>query len=287
MTDLQAGRVYTLQVERETPFGFFLSDGKIDVLLHKNEITEAFNSAEPQEVFLYTDHQGRLAATTVIPEIQAGTYGWCTVAEVNHRFGVFVSIGINKDILVSKDDLPEDWELWPEKGARLYCTLKVDKKGRLFAEIATREQIEAISVPATQEAMNKNVSGTVYRLLTVGASIITDEGFLGFNHESERKGDLKIGERVDGRIIKVKDDGTVNLSLIKRSHELLDEDAETIFAYLESRDGAMPYWDKSDPDLIQKRFNMSKAAFKRAVGRLMKAGKVYQEDGWTYIKKEN
>jgi len=78
----------------------------------------------------------------------------------------------------------------------------------------------------------------------------------------------------------------VNLSLVKRSHEALDEDAEKVLAYLENRGGAMPYWDKSAPDIIQKKFQMSKGAFKRALGHLMKAGKVYQEDGWTYVKKE-
>lgn len=285
MSELQAGQVYTLHVEREAPFGYFLSDGKTDVLLHKNEVIEGFDAKEPQKVFLYTDHQGRLAATMTIPEVQIGTYGWVDVVEVKRRYGVFVSIGINKDILVSNDDLPEALEHWPAIGDRLFCTLKVDKKGRLFADMATLEKIEETSVPAAQEDFNKNITGTVYRLLTVGASIITDEGFIGFNHETERKGDVRLGERVEGRIIKVKDDGTVNLSLIKRSHEALDDDAQTVLAYLESRGGAMPYWDKSGPDLIQKRFNMSKAAFKRAIGRLMKEGKVYQEEGWTYIKK--
>ncbi|MBD5026291.1 hypothetical protein GUF51_16570, partial [Xanthomonas citri pv. citri] len=45
------------------------------------------------------------------------------------------------------------------------------------------------------------------------------------------------------------------------------------------------YSDKSQPDDIRERFNMSKAAFKRALGHLMKNGKVYQENGWTYEKK--
>ncbi|MGV3488896.1 MAG: S1 RNA-binding domain-containing protein [Tuberibacillus sp.] len=287
MSELTAGKIYTLEVVREAPFGYFLSNGKEDVLLHKNETLEGFDKNKPQGVFIYTDHQGRLAATMILPKIQIGSYGWVEVVDVHHRYGVFVSIGIHKDILVSKDDLPDDHDIWPTKGDRLYCTLKVDKKGRLFSDIAHNEKVEELKVPAKEEDFNKNITGTVYRLLSVGAYIFTDEGFVGFNHESERNKDLRLGERVSGRIIKVKEDGTVNLSLVKRAHEALDDDAEKVLAYLENRGGAMPYWDKSSPDIIQKKFEMSKAAFKRALGHLMKAGKVYQEEGWTYLKRES
>ena len=101
-----------------------------------------------------------------------------------------------------------------------------------------------------------------------------------------RKEEPRLGEKVEGRIIDVKEDGTVNVSLIPRKQEAMDEDAEIILAYLASRNGTMPYGDKSAPEDIQERFNLSKASFKRALGRLMKEGKVYQEDGWTYLKAE-
>ena len=104
-------------------------------------------------------------------------------------------------------------------------------------------------------------------------------------HESERSVEPRLGELVKGRVIGVKEDGSLNGSLLPRTHERLDEDAEGILTYLESRGGSMPYWDKSDPEDIQKRFGMSKAAFKRALGRLMKEGKVSQADGWTTVKK--
>ena len=65
----------------------------------------------------------------------------------------------------------------------------------------------------------------------------------------------------------------------------MDEDAQVLYDYMESRGGVMPFWDKSYPEDIRERFNMSKAAFKRALGKLMKEGKVYQEEGWTYFKR--
>lgn len=281
---LHAGQMVTLEVARETPFGHFLTDHKEDLLLHKKEQTKPLEIGDQVEVFIYTDHQGRLAATMLTPKIQIGTYDWVSAVDMHRKYGVFVDIGIAKDVLVSRDDLPYSFDEWPKEGDRLYCTLKVDKKGRLFADLATFEVMEDISKPATEQDFNKNIEGVVYKLGEDGAHIYTDEGFIGFNHHNERKGGVRLGERVKGRIIAVKEDGRVNLSLLERAHEAIDQDAEAILTYLKGRGSGMPYWDKSPADLIEARFQMSKGAFKRALGRLMKEGKVYQEDGWTYLK---
>lgn len=286
MTSFQAGTVVTLKVDREVDFGYFLTDGEEDVLLHNSDIVGEFNDEEEQTVFLYQDHQGRLAATMMTPKIEQGTYDWVEVVEVKHKLGVFVNIGIRKDILVSKDDLPEIFDLWPEVGDHLYCSLKTDKHGRLFGKLGTEDAIREVAVKAPRTAFNKNVSGRVYRLLLVGSFILTDENYIGFIHETQRDREPRLGQRIEGRIIDIKEDGSVNISLLGRSHEVLDQDAMKLYSYMESRDGAMPFWDKSDPDDIQIRFQMSKAAFKRALGRLMKEGKIYQEDGWTFFKKE-
>jgi len=286
MEELQVGTVVTLTIDRDAPFGYFLTNGEEDVLLHQNEIDDSFNPDEQQTVFLFQDHQGRLSATTTIPTVQMGTYDWVEVVEVKPSLGVFVNIGISKDILVSKDDLPGVDHIWPAKGDKLCCSLKTDKNGRLFAKLATEDIIYDMSKPASQQDFNKNVTGHVYKLMLVGTSILTDEGYIGFIHESERKREPRLGETVQGRIIDVQENGSVNVSLLARGHEVLDEDADHIYSYMEKRSGAMPYWDKSNPDDISEQFSMSKAAFKRALGRLMKAGKVYQEEGWTYFKKE-
>ncbi|MFT4414898.1 S1 RNA-binding domain-containing protein [Fredinandcohnia humi] len=287
MEELIPGTVVTLRVDRDAPFGYFLTNGEEDVLLHNNEIVGEFDQDEEHTVFLFQDHQGRLAASMKIPTVQIGKYDWAEVVEVKHELGAFVNIGINKDLLVSKDDLHELWDLWPQPGDRLYVSLKTDKNGRIFGKLATEDVIRSISKPASRKNFNKNIKGTVYRLLLAGSFIISEEGFIGFIHESQRKREPRLGETVQGRIIDVKEDGSVNVSLLGRGHEVMGEDSERIYAYMESRGGAMPYWDKSSSEDISLRFNMSKAGFKRALGKLMKEGKVYQEDGWTYFKKEN
>ncbi|WP_100332404.1 CvfB family protein [Bacillus xiapuensis] len=286
MSHLQAGTVRTLEVKNEAPFGWFLTDGEETVLLHHSQITEEFDPDEPAEVFLFQDHQGRLAATMVKPMITLGQYGWVEVVGVEEKLGVFVSIGITKDILVSEDDLPFLYSVRPIVGDRLYCTLKLDRRGRLFAKPATEEVMQEQFTKATKKDYNKDVTGIVYRAAKAGTFVITAEGYRGFVHYSQRQEEPRLGQKVDGRIIDVKEDGSVNISLLGRRHEVQKDDAEEIYEYLVHRGGSMPYGDKSFPEEIQKRFGLSKGAFKRALGKLMKEKRVYQEDGWTHIVKE-
>ncbi|WP_203363331.1 S1-like domain-containing RNA-binding protein [Bacillus sp. REN10] len=286
MTNLQAGTIRTLEVKNEAPFGWFLTDGEESVLLHHSEMTDDFDMDEPVEVFLFQDHQGRLAATMKKPLITQDTYGWVEVVGVEEKLGVFVSIGITKDMLVSEDDLPFMFSVRPIVGDRLYCTLRLDRRGRLFAKPATEEVMQEQFTAASRKDFNKDITGIVYRATKAGTFIITAEGYRGFIHDSQRKVEPRLGQKVDGRIIDVKEDGSVNVSLLGRRQEVQKDDAENIYDYLVERGGSMPYSDKSFPEEIESRFGLSKGAFKRALGKLMKERRVYQEDGWTHIVKE-
>ncbi|WP_080847331.1 CvfB family protein [Cytobacillus gottheilii] len=281
------GRITKLTVSRKADFGYFLTDGEEDVLVHNNELQEELELDQEVDVFLYIDSQNRIAATSILPEITVGTYGWAQVSDVKPGIGVFMNIGIQKDMLLGEEDLPVHESVWPEVDDLLYITLRVNKNHRIYVKTATDPVISDISVKAEGSDFNKNIHGHIYRTAKVGSWIFTAEGFKGFIHESQRKREPRLGEKVEGRVIDVKDDGTINVSLIPRKQEALDEDSQIILSYLESRGGAMPYWDKSAPEDINDRFNLSKASFKRALGRLMKEGRVYQEEGWTYVKKEN
>lgn len=280
------GHVTALTVARKAPFGFFLTDGKEDVLLHINETDRDYEEGEGVEVFLYPDSQGRIAATAAIPKVSVGVYEWVKVADVHPGIGVFLDIGIQKHLLLGMEDLPALKSVWPAAGDLLYVTMRVSRNSQLFARLASDQVIQGVAVKAGSKEFNKNVQGHVYRTAKVGSWMYTIEGFKGFIHESQRMQEPRLGEEVSGRIIDIKEDGTINVSLLSRKQDALSEDAQRIYDYLFSRNGAMPFSDKSMPEDIQERFQLSKAAFKRALGTLMKTGKVYQEDGWTYIKKD-
>jgi uncharacterized protein len=280
------GKTTILTVARKAPFGYFLTDGNEDVLLHKNETDQEFEDNEQVEVFIFVDSEGRPAASTVIPEVSVDRYAWVKVTDVKPEIGVFLNIGLTKDILLGADDLPAHRSVWPKPDDLLYITLRVNRSNLLYARLATEPVIQSISTKATRKEFNKNVHGHIYRTAKVGSWIYTIEGFKGFIHESQRKQEPRLGEKVEGRVIDVKEDGTINVSLLGRKQEAQDVDAERIYEYLLSRNGAMPYSDKSMADDIQERFGLSKGAFKRALGKLMKEGRVYQEDLWTYVKKD-
>jgi uncharacterized protein len=280
------GQTLELTVARIAEYGYFLTDGEEDVLLHSNDTDQTFEEGDEVEVFLFVDSRGRLTATTTIPKVSVGTYDWVPVVDVKEGIGVFLDIGISKDILLGEEDLPVVKSVWPQKGDLLYITLRVNRNNMIYARMATDPVIQDISIKATRSDFNKNVHGYIYRTARVGSWIITAEGFKGFIHESQRRTEPRIGEKVEGRIIDVKEDGSVNISLQPRKQEALDEDSRKIMDYLELRNGAMPYHDKSMAEDIQERFGMSKGSFKRALGRLMKEDKIYQEDNWTYKKQK-
>ncbi|KRG10906.1 S1 RNA-binding domain-containing protein [Lederbergia galactosidilytica] len=284
---MEAGTTVQLKVVREAPFGYFLSDGEEDVLLHHLEINDSIELDQEIEVFLYQDHQGRLSASQTIPSIQVGKYDWVEVVGMKEGLGIFINIGLKKDILISLDDLPDSMHLWPREGDKLFCTLIKNNKDRLFGLPATDEVMRANVKEADNSYLNRSINGRVFRVLLAGSSVITDEGLIGFIHESEREEEPRLGAEINGRVIDVKTDGTINISLLPRTHERIDQDAMQIFDYLLGRNGSMPYSDKSQPEDIKKRFNMSKGSFKRALGKLLKEGKVYQEHGWTYAKDHN
>ncbi|MGZ4162200.1 MAG: S1 RNA-binding domain-containing protein, partial [Neobacillus sp.] len=181
------GQVTTLTVARKAAFGYFLTDGNEDVLLHKNEVHQELEDGEEVEVFLYVDSQGRTSASTTIPEIAVGRYAWVKVTDVNPEIGVFLNIGIQKDILLGAEDLPVHKSVWPKIGDLVYITLRVNRNYLIYARLASDQIIQSISVKASREDYNKNVQGHIYRTAKVGSWVYTIEGFKGFIHESQRQ----------------------------------------------------------------------------------------------------
>ncbi|TKD71539.1 S1 RNA-binding domain-containing protein [Pseudalkalibacillus hwajinpoensis] len=283
-SELQAGEITQLRVARMQEYGYFLTNGYEDVMLHKREAKNKYEENDEVEVFLYHDHQGRLSATETMPTVTLDSFSILKVVEVKHSLGVFVDIGIQKDMLLSKDDLPYDWATWPAIGDELYCGLKLDKKQRLFADLSKFEEIQELSIVAPAESKNTEVEGLVFRFLDEGVSILTSEGYLAYLHKDEMKEQVRLGQRLSMRITFVREDGRVNVSTRPLVKEARLEDSDRLLAYMRERDNQMPFTDKSDPEAIKKEFNISKAAFKRAMGKLLKEKKVEQKDGFTILK---
>ncbi|MGM8364528.1 CvfB family protein [Virgibacillus sp. W0181] len=283
MDSIKIGTIQTMYVLRKIDTGYVLQKGAAEALLHHNETENELESTEEVDIFLYTDKNGQTIATTKLPSIQMDTYGWATVKDVLPHLGVFVDIGTTKDMLVSVDDLPLFQTVWPKPGDLLFVTLGKDRKGRLLAIPATESDFSHLWEAALEMKINTPISGRVYFTSKEGSAVITENNHRGFIHHTERKREPRLGELVNGRVIDVKEDGSINVSLLPLKHERMEDDAKQILTHLEAHNGIIPFTDKSDPEDIRATFQMSKSAFKRALGNLMKMKKVEQRDGNTYL----
>ncbi|ARI77346.1 CvfB family protein [Halobacillus mangrovi] len=279
------GTIQKAKILKKITKGFTISVKGTELFLADEQATEEIELEKAVEVFIYENKRGQAVATMTLPEATRDSYGWAAVAEVLPHLGVFVDIGLeDKDILVSSDHLPLLKSVWPKEGDFLFVSLEIDKKGRLLAEPITEREVLDDLEQAPQSLLHTVVTARVYRSTKAGSAILTEEGYRGFIHPHERKEEPRLGETIEGRVIDVKEDGTINVSLRPLKQESMKEDAETIYDYLLENDGVMHLHDKSDPQEIRDTFNISKAAFKRAIGQLLKAGKIELKDGKTTIK---
>ncbi|MGO3498706.1 CvfB family protein [Leuconostoc falkenbergense] len=275
------GTTIKAQVTDENSQFFFAQVDGFTYEIDKSELQKPLKLGGFVTGFAYENEDHKLQITKNVPTAQKDVYGWGTVVANRHDLGVFVAIGLpNKDIVVSLDDLPTITSLWPQKGDRLMIAIKEDSKGRLWGEIAQQNIINAVSRRAPQEMKSKQIKATVYRNKMAGTLVLTEDYYLGFIHPSQRDDEPRLGEVVNARVIGVRDDGTLNLSLKPLAYKTMNEDATFLLLQLQRRsDHFLPFNDKSNPEAIKRQFGFSKSQFKRALGHLYKERLIEQVDG--------
>lgn len=285
MTEHKPGFLAQLTVKGQEGSRWILDGDDEDIMINASEFETQPEIGDTVEVFLYMNRRGELTATLNKPDMTIGSFGWGRVIRIDEKEGAYVDIGSSFEVLVNKADLPRVKALWPKTDDELFMTLRTDLGGNIFGRLATEERVLELIADAPKELFNKNLKARAYRLLPVGSFFLsTPETYRIFVHHTERENEPRLGEEVEIRIIDVREDGTLNGSLLPRKEERLGDDADTVYRYLTDVGGKMPFSDKSTPDEISEMFGMSKAAFKRALGKLMKEGKITQGDGWTTVK---
>ena len=263
---MRLGEKQVLTVVKIVDFGVYLGSDEERVLLPKKQVPEGIEVGDPVEVFLYKDSSDRMIATTKEPKITLGELAVLEVADVG-RIGAFLDWGLEKDLL-----LPfKEQTVKVEKGDRCLVSLYVDKSGRLCATMKVYPLLR------TDSPYKKNdmVRGTVYGISReFGVFVAVDDRSSALIPRREVYGRMFIGQQVEARVADVKADGKMDLSVRGRIPEQMDADAQQIMERIEKNGGCLPFTDKADPERIKMEFGMSKAAFKRAVGRLLKQGKV-------------
>ena len=282
MNHLLATVISGLVIDENEKYYFVQKEGHT-FRVYKEELVTSIG--QMVEGFTYLNQKQQLAMTTKIPKVRQGHYAFSKVTEVRKDLGVFLDIGLpDKEMVLSLDELPTLTNLWPKVGDELLIGLRVDDKARIWATLADEKIFKAMSRKANESMHNQNVQARVYRLKIAGTYVLTQDFYLGFIHPTERYAEPRLGELVDARVIGLREDGVLYLSMKPRSYEAISEDAQMILAYLnQSASKSMPYTDKSSPEEIKQLFGISKGQFKRALGHLMKQNLIEQVDGKTNL----
>lgn len=262
----ELGKRRMLTVVKKVDFGVYLGTSEERVLLPKKEVPQGIEPGDPVEVFLYKDSDDRLIATTAVPKITLGTSAVLTVKDTG-RIGAFLDWGLPKDLL-----LPfKEQTMKVKKGDNILVALYVDKSERLCATMKMYHRLRTDSPYKKDD----KVEGIIYEKSdNFGVFVAVDNQYSALIPKREAYGSLKVGDIVHARVLNVKEDGKLDLSVREKAFIQIDADVQIILDRMEEYGGKLPFTDKADPELIKNEFGFSKNAFKRAVGRLLKEKKI-------------
>ena len=246
------GKFARLYVSKITKFGVMLrsfEEKDLEVLLPNNQVKKGTEKGDFYEVFLYKDSEDRLIATTQRPYLSLGETAVLEVKDVT-GIGAFLDWGLAKDLLLPFKEQTKKVHL----GECVLVALYIDKSSRLCATMK------------------------VYDYLSFGAFVAVDNQYSALIPHNEMTRELHIGDVVRARIKEVTEEGKLTLSLQEKTKVQMGKDAELIYERLQKEGGFLPFHDKTSPEIIKREFKISKAAFKRAIGRLLKEGKIKLTD---------
>ena len=280
---IEIGKYQKLKIVNFTPHGVYLDAGTgnptDNVLLPGKEIPEDSKEGDTLEVFIYRDSKDRLIATRRKPYVQVGELAYLKVVQTTD-IGAFLDWGLEKDLF-----LPFAEQKYKVQVGRSYLVaVYVDKSGRLSASTDIDKYLENKSPYSKAD----RVKGTVYKIdKEIGAFVAVDNKYKGLIHKNEYFSDIRNGDQIEARIVKIREDGKLDLSPRRISYKQMHVDAEQLLKKIMENNGSIALNDNSSPASIKYHLNISKAAFKRAVGTLLKEGKVEQTEEGLKLKKGN
>ena len=266
---IEIGKRQLLEVVRKKEFGVYLGEkagADQAVLLPRKQVPEGTETGDKLDVFIYKDSSDRLIATTAQARLQVGETAVLKVKEVG-KIGAFLDWGLEKDLLLPFKEQTHR----VRAGEECLVALYVDKSMRLAA---TMKVYPYMSNESPYKKDDK-VTGTVYEINeNLGAFVAVDNKYYGLIPDKELYGDIHEGDQVEARVLKVREDGKLDLSPREKAYVQMDADSKLVLKVIDEYEGVLPFNDKVSPEIIKREFHLSKNAFKRAVGRLLKEGKI-------------
>ena len=267
---LRLGEIQELKVVKKVDFGVYLAEAGGDpvekVLLPKSQIPADLAVGGSIKCFLYKDSKDRLIATVNTPKLTLGEVGKCRVASVT-KIGAFLEWGLEKDLFLPFHE--QTFRVKP--GDEVLVALYIDKSSRLCATM----KIYHYLVKESPYQMEDKVEGTLYEISdNFGAFVAVDDKYSALIPKREFTKDIPVGSHISARVVEVKEDGKLTLAIREKAYMQIASDSDLVMKAIESYDGVLPFNDKASPETIRREMNMSKNEFKRAVGNLLKMGKI-------------
>lgn len=270
---MKIGQLNSLKVSRNTPHGVFLEDDEgEDILLPGKYLTGDEKEGDIKELFVYNDSEDRLVATTETPKIQLNEFAALKVIDVN-KSGVFLDWGLDKDLLVPFKEQNKKMQLGQTYVVRMYLDEETDRL------VATGKVKKYLSNEELTVQSGDKVDLMVFNQTDLGYEVIINSCHYGLVFRNEVFTPIKSGDLLTGYIKQIREDGKIDVSLQPDKMTHIENSNEVILNALKSQGGTLNVTDKSSPEDIYAAFQMSKKAFKRAIGSLYKQKKIKIEAG--------
>lgn len=268
------GTKVRLYMIRKSKFGVYLGSGEypdLEVLLPNNQVPEGMEKGDFLSVFLYKDSEDRMIATTAEPYVTLHETALLKVTDVT-SIGAFLDWGLAKDLF-----LPfKEQTARVRPGDMALVALYLDKSERLCATMHIYDYLKVQS----DYKKGDHVHGRVYEITeSFGVFVAIDDCYSALIPHNEITREFRVGDEIDARVKAVTEEGKLTLSLQEKVKVQMGMDADRILQRLEEAGGFLPFHDKTSPEIIKREFQISKAAFKRALGRLLKKKKIELVEG--------
>ena len=278
---IKIGDYSTLEILKELDFGMYLDGGPLgEILLPTKYIPENAKVGDEIEVFLYNDSEDRLIATTEKPKAKVGEFAFLKVKAVS-EYGAFLDWGLLKDLFVPFREQVVKMQVGNYYLVRLYLDEKTD---RIVASTRWHRFLEDKNETLKDQ---EEVEIKIASQTDLGYKVIVNDTYWGILYENEIFQPIAIGETKKAFVKKIREDGRIDIILKKQGVEEVEHSRTDILSKLKASGGFLPLTDKSSPELIYQEMQMSKKAFKRAVGNLYKQKLIeLEKDGIRLVEKD-
>ena len=258
---INVGTYNELEVVKELEFGIYLRDGDVEILMPTKWVPSGTKIGDFLNVFIFRDSDDRLIATTVKPFATADTFAFLEVKQVNN-IGAFLDWGMDKDLLVPFREQP----MRMDPGKSYVVFVYVDEEtNRLVASAKLNKYIERENIEVQEGDI---VELLIYSETDLGFNAIINNHYSGLIYKNEIYEAIRVGDKVQGFVKCVREDNKIDLSLQKSGYELVDDVKWRILKMMKEENGFLSLNDNSSPEEIKAKLQISKKAFKKAVGAL-------------------